>query len=98
MAEPFSGTTAGTLQYDDPSAYSLLRSAAGPNSYYLAVLVSGLSPASLQTFGVDLGYQTMDGITQVEVDGIGVVQFPEPASMGLLLLGGLPVMLRRRRK
>jgi len=97
--EAYNGTTAGTLQHDNLAAFTLLNTFEtnyGGQTLELAVLVSGVTPAGTETFGLNFASESVDGITAVDVTDIAVV--PEPTSMSLLLLGGLPLVSRRRRR
>lgn len=97
--ESFNGTVTGTLQYDNPAAYALLNTVESNYSgqpLELAVLVSGTGLTSPQTFGLNFTTENADGMTAVDVTDIAVV--PEPVSMSLLLLGGIPMVWRRRRR
>jgi len=86
------------LQNTNAAAANLLaeqNSNNGGNPLDIAFLFTGSTPANPEALGLDLNSESVDGITAAEVTDIVVV--PEPASMGLLLLGGLPLLAGRRR-
>jgi len=97
--ESFSGSVTGTLQHDNPGAYTLLtntNSHDGGQTLELAVVLTGTGLTNPQTFGLNFTSETADGMTAVDVTDIAVV--PEPASMSLLFLAGLPLLIRPRKK
>jgi len=91
--------TFSALQTANPGAATLLtntNSQDGGQTLELAVVLTGTGLTNPQTFGLNFTSETADGMTAVDVTDIAVV--PEPASVSVLMLGGLPLLGRRRRK
>jgi len=101
-AEPYTGAGAGNLTVDNPAAATFLTRTENDNAggaLDIAFIITGTTAAvSAETFGLNFAGEAAgpDGITSVVTTDIAAV--PEPASLSMLILGGLPLIAGNRRR
>ncbi len=91
--DPTGGTdrAAGTVQWSQ-----LLTNPPGGTDWRTDIVTRPCEEA-LETLFIEVRWTFINGYNVFDIDHVKVWQTPEPASATLLLVGGLPLLLRRRR-